>query len=66
MKTNRNEQPKDVNDCKMIDEFMAGTFKFKKNKFKINRIITKQKYGSTRKITILGFIKFSYTKKSKK
>lgn len=62
MKKNRNENPKDVNDCKMIDRFNRR----KKYKIKTFKFFEKRKNGRKRKIILLGFIKINYTKRRKK
>lgn len=61
MKENRNEIPKDVNDCKMIKCFR----KKKKYKIKIFKLFEKLKNGNKRKVILFGFIKFTYTKRNK-
>lgn len=60
MKLKRNEKPKDVKDCKLITKFKRNNHVKYGKPFKL---FEKKKNGKERHITILGFIKFSYTKK---
>lgn len=62
MKQKRNEVPKDVNDCKMIESFRKKK-KYKEKRFKI---FEKRKNGIKRKIILFGFIKINYKKRRKK
>lgn len=62
MKKNRNEKPKDINDCKMIECFRKNK-KYKNRTFKL---FEKRKNGNKRKIILFGFIKINYKKRGKK
>lgn len=63
MKKKRNEIPKDVKDCKLIKKFKKRQTSLFKGEFKLFK---REKSGLNRKITILGFISFSYRKKDEK
>lgn len=61
MKQKRNEKPKDVRDCQVIAKLKKGHYL--RPRF---CLFQKQKIGLQRHITLLGFIKFSYTVRKKK
>lgn len=60
MKTKRNAKPRDINDCKLIRSFKKHSNVKYSKPFKFYE---KKKNGLRREVTILGFIKFHYTKK---
>ena len=61
MKQKRHEIPKDINDCRMIEDFRKG-----KKRKKTFKFFQKIKDGHKRTIILFGFIKIRYKKRGKK